>query len=164
MQDTQSFLEKQYPSCRITTREVASMLFFIDPGFAKEIRNQLESSKLPQHQEYLKICAKLTSCIEGHHDKNLNKSCDLLIKEPYLMGVQAQHHQLSVEEANLGNDRYLNGKKEDSAFDLLVDIGKIGSIFFQESKTNPELLFYRLPTFKANTSTPQPRNQGNPLS
>ena len=150
LQDTQHFFSTQYASCQLSIEELSSILFFTNAEFAKEIRNQLRASWLPKDREYTRVCTKITACIEGYTDKNLNKGCDVLVNEAFLLGIKSHQQKLKVEESNLWKDRYQNWNKEDSAYDLLVDISKIGEIFFQEIKTSPEILFYRLPNFKTN--------------
>lgn len=122
IQDTQNFLVEQYASCSLSSQEISTMLFFSNSAFAKELRRNLPSQQYPKENEYTRLCNKLTSCIEGTPSNNLNKSCESIINEPYLLAQQSHDQQLQIEESNLKKDRYQNGNEADSAFDLLVDM------------------------------------------
>lgn len=150
LQDAQNFFSIQYASCQVSMEELSTVLFFTNAAFAKELRNQLPASSFPKEDHYTRVCAKITSCIEGYADKNLNRDCDVLVNDAYSLALKSHQQKLKVEEANLWKDKYQNGNKDDSAYDLLIDISKIAEIFFQEIKTTPEVLFYRLPSFKTN--------------
>lgn len=148
LESTKKILNSQYANCDLSDDNISSILFFSNTGFSKELRRALPESKYPTRKEYEKTCEKLTSCIEGKADTNLNKACDDLINTTYAFWQLTEGNQLTIEESNLGKDRYQNGNSEDSAYDLLEDIRQIGTIFFQETKEAPETVFYRLPDFK----------------
>lgn len=80
---TKEALNAQYASCSLSNDQIATILFFTNDEFARELRKSLESKKLPKRDAYEKTCKKLTSCIEGKTTANLNKKCEDIINENY---------------------------------------------------------------------------------
>ena len=155
---TKEALNAQYASCSLSNDQIATILFFTNDDFARELRKSLESKKLPKRDAYEKTCKKLTSCIEGKATANLNKKCEDIINENYTFWWEDQARKFIIEESNLWKDKYQNGNIEDSAYDLLYDIRQIGKILFDDTKSPTEILFYRLPNFPSQTS-PKSWNQ-----
>jgi hypothetical protein len=83
LESTKKILNSQYANCDLSDDNISSILFFSNTGFSKELRRALPESKYPTRKEYEKTCEKLTSCIEGKADTNLNKACDDLINTTY---------------------------------------------------------------------------------
>lgn len=167
---TKNLLNAHYANCSLSNEEISSVLFFVNKDFAKELRNQMAYDKLPTRKSYQTACEKLTSCIEGKWDKNLNMKCETIVNDSYIQGLESKKRELMVEEANLGKDKYQNANTEDSAYDIMYDISQVGRILFQDTKVATETLFYRLPSFKTGNqgiSTPSSngsRNQGTSRS
>lgn len=140
-------MDKNYAACTLSNEEITAILFFTQSEFAEEIRASLKEEQRPSKKTYETTCEKLTACIEGKGGKNLNKKCELLVNEAYKIGYEHKKLQLLIEEANLKKDRYWNGNTEDGAYDLMRDIQQIAKLFFQESKSVTQTLFYQLPNF-----------------
>lgn len=51
----------------------------------------------------------------------------------------------SLASVNAGTDIYYNGTLEDSSYDLLVDIQRIGDIMFTNNEQTEKTLFYTFP-------------------
>lgn len=157
---TKEALNAQYASCSLSNDQIATILFFTNDDFARELRKTIEGKRLPKREVYETTCKKLTSCIEGEATINLNKKCEDIINENYSFWWKNQARKFIVEESNLWKDKYQNGNIEDSAYDLLYDIGQIGKILFDDTKSPTEMLFYRLPNFPSQTS-PKNWNQAS---
>lgn len=147
IKSTKETLDKNYAACTLSNEEITAILFFTQSEFAEEIRASLKEEQRPSKKTYETTCEKLTACIEGKGGKNLNKKCELLVNEAYKLGYEHKKFQLLIEEANLKKDRYWNGNTEDGAYDLMRDIQQIAKLFFQESKSVTQTLFYQLPNF-----------------
>ncbi len=147
---TKLLLAQKYENCALSSEELSSILFFLDKTFAENLRNRLDSSLLPTRAHYQNSCKKLTSCFEGATNLNLNKKCEDIVYQNYLLGLEQEERKLLVQESNLGNDRYQNGSLEDSSYDLLHDLWEIARILFEDPKVFGKelssLLFYRLPS------------------
>lgn len=143
-------LSQKYEDCSLSYEELSSILFFLDKTFAENLRNHLDFSLLPTRAQYQKSCKKLTSCFEGSTSSNLNRKCEDIVYQNYLLGLEQEERKLLVQESNLGNDRYQNGSLEDSSYDLLYDLWEIARLLFEDPKVFwkelSSLLFYRLPS------------------
>lgn len=115
-------LSQKYEDCSLSYEELSSILFFLDKTFAENLRNHLDFSLLPTRAQYQKSCKKLTSCFGGSTSSNLNRKCEDIVYQNYLLGLEQEERKLLVQESNLGNDRYQNGSLEDSSYDLLYDL------------------------------------------
>ncbi len=150
---TKQALDTQYASCSLSDEEISAVLFFTNKSFARELRKSLDQENLPKRSLYESICKKLTACIEWKSSSNLNKRCEDIVNEAYDLGVKEQSRKFLIEESNLWKDKYQNGNIEDSAYDLMYDIGQVGKILFDDTKAPTQILFYRLPTFNAQSSS-----------
>lgn len=159
LQTIKKNLDIQYANCNLSDEEIGAALFFINSDYAKELRNYIPENKLPSKNDEAKACSKLTACIEKKATNNMNRSCENIIHEAYLLGKQQKENELLIEEAALWKDRYQNWSLDDSSYDLLNDIESIGKILFEETTPSTQIIFYQLPKFEGGNNKIDKNNQ-----
>ena len=54
--------------------------------------------------------------------------------------------------ANFGANKYINGDIADSDYDLMYDMSQVGTILYKSYKPQPQIIFYKLPSFSDKAS------------
>ncbi len=166
VQFAQKRIEENFPSCVQNFPNIATILYFSNNDFQKEIdleleKKYIENFKTPQWKEYLNICNQISNCIQGSPSKLLSFDCNHTVNNFYLQGISYFENQENINDSNKGMDKYLNNSIEDSPFDILYDIIHIKKILFgEEGNEDLELIFYRTPLFASTQSSSQSSPEG----
>jgi len=77
-----------------------------------------------------------------------------VLNDQYNKVLKNNYDLFTTKQSNFGEDLFVNGSLEDSDFDLLVDIDKIGQKLFQSVTSPIQTLFYELPKYNAGSTSP----------
>ena len=170
-------LQTTYPNCQLKDKEILGILFYSNwkLDITDEIMNSLPESQWPKQKDQTEGCLKLTKCIAGKSESNMNWSCDEIIRNAYIQWYNKQAREFILEESNLWSEKYYNGTLDDSTYDILYDMQQITKTIYDDPKTVTSVVFYKNPNFMWNikrseetttipwTTTPDtPRKPGTP--
>lgn len=139
----------------------ASFRRIIDQTIAKDA-----SIKVPTVQERNTSCIKITYCmnnIQIKEDVSLNtntqQKCENTVRDAYMSAMLTNRSVSLITEWSFGENIFQNGTLDDSDYDLMDDIYRIGTLLFQSYIPPVELVYYQLPTAGqwsngSNTNTP----------
>lgn len=142
-------LQSSYTNCSLEDNEILWVLFYTNGslGLKDEIMKSVPSNRWPTVKDQKKWCDKLTTCIAWELDKNMNRSCDEIVRNAYILWVNEKTRKYLLEEANLWTEKYYNGTLDDSSYDILYDIQQIAKVLYEDPKTVTSVLFYQVPSF-----------------
>lgn len=151
----QASLQSDYANCYLTKPEISTILIFSNENFKFKFLNALiqkgkNENDLPESKHYQKACEQLSKCVLGFKSEvsiSLTE-CNNIIGSHYEAALQSHKENQQIKTANLSANKYQNGDKKDSDFDLLHDISQIGKIMFEGFKSQPEIIFYQTPNFE----------------
>ena len=178
--------------CNMNVNEIGVILSSIP-----EIRNEIQAalSSVTQNISFTEkvsfagACIRMASCIEWKYDvwtetKLATKTtyltddgfnnCKNYATVAYNLQSSVLSSVISLATTTVWNDIYYNGTLDDSPYDLLVDIQRIGDVLFATNEKTDKVLFYTFPKnsiawfqaipFDANSTTtnlPDSINLGN---
>ncbi|MBF0981306.1 hypothetical protein HXK74_01575 [Candidatus Gracilibacteria bacterium] len=157
---------KREQNCDLNQEEIASYIYLNDNEF-KQYRDlqTLKNSNLKKGKKSDSInrtairangCLKIAKC-RTPRELNLTpiSICNKIVMDAYTPAKnEAQQYQY-LQLSNFGNNKYQNGEKQDSDYDILADINQVGKIFFNGSqgfKDAPTTIFYQSPDFTTSSS------------
>lgn len=120
----------------------------------------LEASSIVQS------CVKIAQCVKGTKDAQSAAAledaytqeayplCRQVVSQQFTSTLPIAMKQNTLDSANHGDDMFFNGTLEDSPFDLLVDMQKIGDVLFVSNTEAPQVTLYDFPAAEGN-------NEGN---
>lgn len=76
---------------------------------------------------------------------------DMCIKqasEAYYLIQPSLTNIATMKQSTYGDNIFIDGKEENSPFDLMVDIDRIGQVLFKNHKARPEITFFEMPDIK----------------
>ena len=101
-------LQTTYPNCQLKDKEILGILFYSNwkLDITDEIMNSLPESQWPKQKDQTEGCLKLTKCIAGKSESNMNWSCDEIIRNAYILWYNEQARKFILEESNLWSEKY----------------------------------------------------------
>lgn len=149
--------------CNMNVNEIGVILSSIP-----EIRNEIQAalSSVTQNISFTEkvsfagACIRMASCIEWKYDvwteTKLAKKTDYLTDDgfnncknyatvAYNLQSSVLSSVISLATTTVWNDIYYNGTLDDSPYDLLVDIQRIGDVLFASNEKTDKVLFYTFP-------------------
>lgn len=153
-------------SCNMDVADMGSLLGSID-----EIRNQIQAAlsvvssqtSFYEQSSFAWACTKMMSCMQRKPVKAGNiidsvsttkwtyltdeafKECKRYTAVAYNLQSSVLWNVINLASTNLWNDMYYNGTLDDSPYDLLVDIQRIGDVLFAWNEQTAKTLFYTFP-------------------
>ncbi len=153
-------------SCNMEVADMGALLGSID-----EIRNQIQASlsvvssqtSFYEQSSFAWACTKMMSCMQRKPVKAGNiidsvsttkwtyltdeafKECKRYTAVAYNLQSSVLWNVINLANTNLWNDMYYNGTLDDSPYDLLVDIQRIGDVLFAWNEQTAKTLFYTFP-------------------
>ncbi len=145
--------KQQYACPSINVQDVINVLYPVDDALKVVLDTLLFDwasvgiSKTERTKSMLRFleCQRL-EYVQSNVDAIIQQ-----LKDWYYASYSAYYALETVDQDNYGADLFWNGSLEDSSFDLLYDIQKVGKLLFEQFSPSPQILFYRLPTFSSFT-------------
>lgn len=147
-------LNKQY-TCNLLDSDITNILLYTDDKLRKQTemlltkpnQNNDEDTIHIDYQDLDSACNTLIQCKEGTNSKAPHLNCQRIVYNSFLI------HQKSIRESDtmktwiFGTNFFQNANKDDSIFDLLIDVEAIGNVLFEwfKSSETAQVLFYRMP-------------------
>jgi len=154
-------LKQSYATCPgIENSDFLNVLYNSNISFKQTFKKILpKGTKKPSKEDIITSYKKFLSCqnlldLKQEYIEAINYSINALYYREY----RNTYDMNNLNENTYWSDFFRNGTMDDSAYDLLLDINRVGTLLFDNFKEAPEILFYRLP--KAPT-TPIVNGGGN---
>lgn len=167
--------------CDLDQQQIASYIYLNDPEFKqyrdlqdlKNLKGKKDEKPEPIDRVPIRAngCLKLGKCIEPNHLNAISITrCNQIVMDAFNPAKREAEDRQRLQLTNFAANKYQNGDKKDSDYDLLSDINQIGKIFFNGSqgfKDAPQTIFYQSPDLStspesnANAPTPPRPNIAN---
>lgn len=141
-------LKENYTTCPgIENADFVNVLYNSNISFKQTFKQILpKGTKKPSKEDITLSYKKFFSCnnrldFKDTYVKNVNAEINALYYQEY----SNTYDMDNLNEGTYWSDFFRNGTLDDSAYDLLVDINRVGNLLFDNFKDSPEILFYRLP-------------------
>ena len=72
--------------------------------------------------------------------------CKNIATDAYYMGKINSSNANALDSANFGDNIFVDNRMDNSDFDIMVDIKRIGDVLFEGNKEPAEILFFKFPT------------------
>lgn len=169
LEQTKEYFNTTYQKCDLSTADVSAILFEANPTFKAKIEKELPNYDKSQRdrkdgrtvtKKFVSACDKLSLCmIDQKKLKNrfTAQECWDIINEFYQKSETSRRQSEDIQMANFGANKYINGDIADSDYDLMYDMSQVGTILYKSYKPQPQIIFYKLPSFSdkgSNWETP----------
>ena len=152
--------------CQMNDEEIIDILYFANPSFKNELKNNLDDFEKPSKNSLWINCNKLNTCISRDLLKpwqvfkntvSSNKSCQELVENTFLKLYMDSYYNENIWKQIMWTDAFWNNDLDDSNYDLLNDVFMLGKILFQEMKKPAKILFFSMPTIGHNNVYKEPK-------
>lgn len=143
-------LNSQY-KCSLTATDIANITVTNSALNAALAGLATKSAFAVSGDAAVKSCIKVAQCVKKGDDntdtpENYNQetypTCTNTIQQAFTETIEIIEKQNRLDAANHGDDIFYNGKLDDSPFDLLADIQRIGDVLFEKNEKAPEITLY----------------------
>lgn len=164
LEQTKEYFNTTYQKCDLSTADVSAILFEANPTFKAKIEKELPNYDKSQRdrkdgrtvtKKFVSACDKLSLCmIDQKKLKNrfTAQECWDIINEFYQKSETSRRQSEEIQMANFGANKYINGDIADSDYDLMYDMSQVGTILYKSYKPQPQIIFYKLPSFSDKAS------------
>ena len=164
LEQTKEYFNTTYQKCDLSTADISAILFEANPSFKAKIEKELPNYDKSQRdrkdgrtvtKKFVSACEKLSLCmIDQKKLKNrfTAQECWDIINEFYQKSETSRRQSEDIQMANLGANKYINGDIADSDYDLMYDMSQVGTILYKSYKPQPQIIFYKLPSFSDKAS------------
>ncbi len=164
LEQTKEYFNTTYQKCDLSTADISAILFEANPIFKAKIEKELPNYDKSQRdrkdgrtvtKKFVSACDKLSSCmIDQKKLKNrfTAQECWDIINEFYQKSETSRRQSEDIQMANFGANKYINGDMADSDYDLMYDMSQVGTILYKSYKPQPQIIFYKLPSFSDKAS------------
>ena len=164
LEQTKEYFNTTYQKCDLSTADVSAILFEANPTFKAKIEKELPNYDKSQRdrkdgrtvtKKFVSACDKLSLCmIDQKKLKNrfTAQECWDIINEFYQKSETSRRQSEEIQMANFGANKYINGDLADSDYDLMYDMSQVGTILYKSYKPQPQIIFYKLPSFSDKAS------------
>ena len=164
LEQTKEYFNITYQKCDLSTADVSAILFEANPTFKAKIEKELPNYDKSQRdrkdwrtvtKKFVSACDKLSLCmIDQKKLKNrfTAQECWDIINEFYQKSETSRRQSEDIQMANFGANKYINGDIADSDYDLMYDMSQVGTILYKSYKPQPQIIFYKLPSFSDKAS------------
>ena len=87
----------------------------------------------------------IPDCKVKNKSKDKNDCVQLWVNNSFSLLEQNTKDMQTFNQDNYGEDMFINGSTDDSNYDLIIDIDRIGNLLFNSFKAPTETLFYKFP-------------------
>ena len=164
LEQTKEYFNTTYQKCDLSTADISAILFEANPTFKAKIEKELPNYDKSQRdrkdgrtvtKKFVSACDKLSLCMIDQ--KNLKnrftaQECWDIINEFYQKSETSRRQSEDIQMANFGANKYINGDIADSDYDLMYDMSQVGTILYKSYKPQPQIIFYKLPSFSDKAS------------
>ena len=164
LEQTKEYFNTTYQKCDLSTADISAVLFEANPTFKAKIEKELPNYDKSQRdrkdgrivtKKFVSACDKLSLCmIDQKKLKNrfTAQECWDIINEFYQKSETSRRQSEEIQMANFGANKYINGDIADSDYDLMYDMSQVGTILYKSYKPQPQIIFYKLPSFSDKAS------------
>ena len=164
LEQTKEYFNTTYQKCDLSTADISAILFEANPTFKAKIEKELPNYDKTQRdtkdgktvtKKFVSACEKLSLCmIDQKKLKNrfTAQECWDIINEFYQKSETSRRQSEDIQMANFGANKYINGDIADSDYDLMYDMSQVGTILYKSYKPQPQIIFYKLPSFSDKAS------------
>ena len=164
LEQTKKYFNTNYQKCDLSTADISAILFEANPTFKAKIEKELPNYDKSQRdtkdgrtvtKKFVNACDKLSLCmIDQKKLKNrfTAQECWDIINEFYQKSETSRRQSEGIQMANFGANKYINGDIADSDYDLMYDMSQVGTILYKSYKPQPQIIFYKLPSFSDKAS------------
>lgn len=154
-------INSQY-NCSISAKDVSTVIAS-DAALNTSLAGLLGTTILDlDASSIVQSCVKIAQCVKGKSDaqsatelenaytQEVYPLCRQTVSNQFTSTLPLALKQNTLDSANHGDDMFYNGTLDDSPFDLLVDMQKIGDLLFVSNTEAPQVTLYDFP---ASTNT-----------
>ena len=164
LEQTKEYFNTTYQKCDLSTADISAILFEANPIFKAKIEKELPNYDKSQRdrkdgrtvtKKFVSACEKLSLCmIDQKKLKNrfTAQECWDIINEFYQKSETSRRQSEDIQMANFWANKYINGDIADSDYDLMYDMSQVGTILYKSYKPQPQIIFYKLPSFSDKAS------------
>ena len=162
-------------NCNLSRKKLWSLLYHYVPEFKKELERSLkmelwdyasnnfvfEKSKIDKYCKEFYVCEKSKSnenweegtewndakWISASSAENPEVVCKEFFQRTYRAWHNSQQRIQSLQESQLGFDKYRNSTTDDSPYDIMIDLWTIARLLYEDSEAAITPVFYNLPVF-----------------
>jgi hypothetical protein len=146
MRATTIRLQQQYSCYQLQTDHVVAILYYSHRPFFSSIDSVLDLDGLlaPSVGLYNQACRILQECVQGDtaYDIADQSSCQDRVVDTYRQYYDATENANSLTYRLEREHIYFNGNLEDSPYDIISDIDRIGQLLFVSHIPSPELVYF----------------------
>ncbi|MBU0626194.1 hypothetical protein KKG31_07740 [Patescibacteria group bacterium] len=150
-------MHPEFSLCGVKDDDIISLLYSLNGNFKiamdlTVLNTSKKQARVVDQEELAKIYTKIATCrypgkktfdVVDYDDVRMTLSAE------YYAFVDANFDKQTLEQVNFGDDMYINATLDDSDYDLLIDIEKIGNKFFDSFTSPVQTMFYELPNIGA---------------
>lgn len=172
VQYVEESLQKKW--CNLSKKKIYWILYYFVPEFRVELVRDLKQSMWDydsrkyalDEKNIEKYCEEYFVCSKKNitTSENVLTNCKEFFQQNYKAGQDNKGILQNVEAAWVWSDKYWNNSVEDSPYDIMVDMGVLAKLLYQEVQDPIKPVFYKLPLFSNSLKSSNANNDTNSSS